>query len=43
MNQTEFLELKRIVERHEETIVQLMEIIAATNRRLSEISLARFT
>jgi hypothetical protein len=43
MNQSEFIELKRRVEQHEKTIVQLLEIIAATNRRLSEISLARFT
>ncbi|MFS0674029.1 hypothetical protein [Ornithinibacillus sp. 179-J 7C1 HS] len=37
MDQNEFLDLKRKVEQHENTIVQLLEIIAATNRRLSEI------
>ncbi len=39
MNYNEFLELKRKVEQHEKTIVQPLEIIAATNRRLSEIKL----
>ncbi|WP_269083292.1 hypothetical protein [Ornithinibacillus contaminans] len=38
MNKSEFQELKRRVEQHEKTIVQLLEIIAATNRRLAEMS-----
>ncbi|SHG35542.1 hypothetical protein [Ornithinibacillus halophilus] len=31
-------DLRRKVEQHEETIVQLLEIIAATNRRISELT-----
>jgi hypothetical protein len=38
MTQNELLDLKRKVDQHEQTIVQLLEIIAATNRRLSELS-----
>ncbi|WP_157037598.1 hypothetical protein [Ornithinibacillus californiensis] len=38
MTQNELLDLKRKVDQHEQTIVQLLEIIAATNRRISEIS-----
>jgi hypothetical protein len=37
VNERDFLELKRKVEQHEKTIVQLMEILAATNRILSEL------
>jgi hypothetical protein len=33
----ELLELKRKVDQHEKTIVQLMEILAATNRLLSDM------
>ncbi|MUK90189.1 hypothetical protein GMD78_17595 [Ornithinibacillus sp. L9] len=41
MNEAEKLamdELKRRVEQHEKTIVQLLEIIAATNCRIAELS-----
>ncbi|WP_026909250.1 hypothetical protein [Paucisalibacillus globulus] len=37
MDKNELVELKRKVEQHEKTIVQLMEILAATNRLLSEM------
>ncbi|WP_010094345.1 hypothetical protein [Ornithinibacillus scapharcae] len=40
MNSKELMELKRKVDQHEKTIVQLMEIIAATNRRLSDLSIS---
>lgn len=37
-DQINLQDLKRKVEQHEETIVQLLEIIAATNRRISDLS-----
>ena len=37
VDKNELVELKRKVEQHEKTIVQLMEILAATNRLLSEM------
>jgi len=37
VNKNEIMELKRKVDQHEKTIVQLMEILAATNRLLSDM------
>ncbi|HLR62369.1 MAG TPA: hypothetical protein VK097_07995 [Lentibacillus sp.] len=37
MNDIKYDELVRKVRQHEETIAQLVEIIAVTNRRLSEL------
>ncbi|GGA65820.1 hypothetical protein [Ornithinibacillus halotolerans] len=41
MSENEYLELKQKVEQHENTIVQLLEIIAQTNQRLSELKIVR--
>ncbi|MFB4167839.1 hypothetical protein [Virgibacillus sp. JSM 102003] len=37
MSEIKYDELLRRVQQHEETITQLVEIIAVTNRRLSEL------
>ncbi|MGP4105568.1 hypothetical protein [Virgibacillus sp. L01] len=37
MGEVKYDELLRRVQQHEETITQLVEIIAVTNRRLSEL------